>query len=45
VVVLVHHVDTETLKPVTALVTLHFDVGDKLKSYELVEAPDSAQQP
>ena len=45
VVVLVHHVDTETLKPVTALVTFHFDVGDKLKSYELVEAPDSAQQP
>jgi hypothetical protein len=45
VVVLVHHVDTETLKPETALVTFHFDAGDKLKSYELVEASDSPQQP
>lgn len=45
VVVLVHHVDTETLKPVTALVTFHFDAADKLKSYELVDASDSLQQP
>jgi hypothetical protein len=45
VVVLVHHVDTETLKPITALVTFHFDAGDKLESYELVEASDSPLQP
>ncbi len=44
-VAVVHHVDTETLKPVTALVTFHFDAGDKLKSYELAEAPDSISQP
>jgi hypothetical protein len=44
-VALVHHVDTETLKPVTALVTFHFDAADKLKSYNLVEAPDSIPPP
>jgi hypothetical protein len=44
-VALVHHVDTETLKPVTALVTFHFDAADKLKSYDLVEAPDSIPPP
>ena len=31
----VHHVNTETLKPVAASVTFHFDSEDKLKSYEL----------
>jgi len=31
----IHHVDTETLKPVTARVTFQFDAEDKLKSYEL----------
>jgi hypothetical protein len=31
----VHHVDTETLKPVTARVKFQFDAEDKLKSYEL----------
>jgi hypothetical protein len=31
----IHHVDTETLKPVTAHVTFQFDAEDKLKSYEL----------
>lgn len=45
VVVVVHHVDTETLKPEAALVTFHFDASDKLKSYELIEAPDSPRQP
>jgi len=30
---------------VTALVTFHFDAADKLKSYELVDASDSLQQP
>jgi hypothetical protein len=31
----IHHVDTETLKPVTARATFQFDAEDKLKSYEL----------
>jgi hypothetical protein len=31
----IHHVDTETLKPVTARVTFQFDAEDKLKSYAL----------
>jgi hypothetical protein len=31
----IHHVDTETLKPVTARVTFQFDAEGKLKSYEL----------
>jgi hypothetical protein len=45
IVAIVHRVDTETLKPVTALVTFHFDARDKLQSYEIVEAPDSMPQP
>ena len=32
----IHHVDTESLKPVTARVTFHFDPEDKLKTYELM---------
>lgn len=35
IVATVHHVDTETLQPVNASVTFHFDTGDKLTSYEL----------
>jgi hypothetical protein len=31
----IHHVDTESLKPVTASVTFHFDSQDKLQTYEL----------
>jgi len=31
----VHHVDTESLKPVTASATFHFDAEDKLTTYEL----------
>ncbi|HYL86477.1 MAG TPA: hypothetical protein VE263_19795 [Candidatus Angelobacter sp.] len=31
----VHHVDTETLQPVNARVTFHFDSEDKLKTYDL----------
>ena len=31
----IHHVDTETLKPVTASVTFHFDPQDRLTTYEL----------
>jgi hypothetical protein len=45
IVAIVHRVDTERLKPVTALVTFHFDARDKLQSYEIVEAPDSMPQP
>jgi hypothetical protein len=45
IVAIVHRVDTETLRPVTALVTFHFDARDKLQSYEIVEAPDSMPQP
>jgi hypothetical protein len=44
-VVVVHHVDTETLRPATARVTFHFDSSDNLKSYELVSVGDSAAQP
>jgi len=32
----IHHVDTESLKPVTAHVMFHFDPEDKLKTYELM---------
>jgi len=31
----IHHVDTESLKPITASATFHFDAEDKLKTYEL----------
>jgi hypothetical protein len=41
----VHHVDTETLQPATALVAFHFDASDNLKSYELVAASGSGSQP
>ena len=34
-VAVVRHVDTETLQPVSAAVTFHFDAEDKLKTYEL----------
>jgi hypothetical protein len=44
IVAIVHHVDTETLRPATARVTFHFDPSDRLKSYELVQAPDSLPQ-
>jgi hypothetical protein len=42
---IVHHVDTETLQPVTARVTFHFDTSDNLKSYELVSVAGSNSQP
>ncbi len=44
-VAIVHHVDTETLRPATARVTFHFDDRDNLTSYELAAAPGSASQP
>jgi len=44
-VAIVHHVDTDTLRPETARVTFHFDDRDNLTSYELAAAPGSASQP
>jgi hypothetical protein len=44
-VAIVHRVDTDTLRPATARVTLHFDARDNLISYELVAAPNSDAQP
>lgn len=45
VVAIVRHIDTETLQPVTARVTFHFDSNNKLLSYELQAAPDAPMQP
>ena len=45
IVAIVHHVDTETLQPATALVTFHFDARDNLKSYDLVAASGAGSQP
>jgi hypothetical protein len=44
-VAIVHHVDTETLRPETARVTFHFDARDNLTTYELAVAPSSGAQP
>jgi hypothetical protein len=45
IVAIIHRVDTETLQPVTARVTFHFDLSGNLKSYELVSVAGSASQP
>ncbi|MGB8476257.1 MAG: hypothetical protein WCE61_19415 [Candidatus Acidiferrum sp.] len=45
VVAIVRHIDTETLQPVTARVTFHFDSNNKMLSYELQAAPDTPMQP
>jgi len=44
-VAIVRRVDTETLRPVTARVTFHFDASDNLTTYELAVAPGSSSQP
>jgi hypothetical protein len=44
-VAIVHHVDTDTLRPASARVTFHFDPSDKLKTYELVFVAGSTPQP
>ena len=44
-VAVVRQIDTDTLQPRTARVTFHFDVHDKLVSYELVAAPDAPLGP
>jgi hypothetical protein len=44
-VAVVRQIDTDTLQPRTARVTFHFDVKDKLVSYELEAAPDAPLLP
>jgi ATP-dependent 26S proteasome regulatory subunit len=44
-VAVVRHVDTDTLQPVTARVTFHFDSNTNLISYELQPAPDAPLRP
>jgi hypothetical protein len=43
--VVVRHVDADTLQPVVARATFHFDPHDKLASFELQPAPDVPFQP
>ena len=44
-VAVVRQIDTATLQPRTARVTFHFDLNDKLVSYELQSAPDVPLRP
>ena len=44
-VAVVRQIDTDTLQPQTARVTFHFDLNDKLVSYELQSAPDAPLKP
>ena len=44
ILAIVHRVDTDTLRPVTARVTFHFDARDNLTTYELALAPGSGSQ-
>jgi hypothetical protein len=44
-VAVVRQIDTDTLQPRTARVTFHFDLNDKLVSYELEAAPDAPLRP
>jgi hypothetical protein len=45
IIAVIRHVDTQTLQPITARVTFHFDEHDKLISYNLVPAPDVPFKP
>jgi len=45
IVAIVRHIDTDTLQPITARVTFHFDANDKLVTYDLTPAPDVPIQP
>jgi hypothetical protein len=45
VVAIVRKIDTETLRPVNARVTFHFDRQDQLQSYEMTSAPDEPLHP
>ena len=44
IVAVIEHVDTETLQPSAARVTFHFDVNDKLLTYDLTPATPGAMQ-
>ena len=44
-VAVIRHIDTDTLQPVTARVTFHFDAANRLTTYEMVRAPDAPIQP
>jgi hypothetical protein len=44
-IAVVRQIDTDTLQPQTARVTFHFDLNDKLVSYELQSAPDAPLRP
>jgi hypothetical protein len=44
-VAVIRHIDTDTLQPVTARVTFHFDSANRLATYEMVRAPDAPIQP
>jgi len=44
VVALVRLVDTDTLLPATARVTFHFDLQDRLTTYDMQSAPDNSTQ-
>jgi hypothetical protein len=41
IVTVIRHIDTDTLQPITARVTFHFDEHDKLLTYELAPAQDT----
>lgn len=41
----VQQVDTQTLQPVVARVTFHFDSNDRLTSYDLQPAPEAPVHP
>jgi hypothetical protein len=45
VVAVVRKIDTETLRPVNARVTFHFDAQDQLQSYEMASALDEPMHP
>ena len=45
IIALVRHIDTETLQPVAARVTFHFDSNEKLLSYDLQLVPDAPLPP
>jgi len=44
-VAVIRHIDTDTLQPVTARVTFHFDAADRLTTYDLVRVPDAPIHP
>jgi hypothetical protein len=45
IIALVRQVDTDTLQPVTARVTFHFNSSDRLTTYDLQPGPETPLQP